>query len=209
LLGIFNSQTTWFDSAARTWGSEGEATATTNKICEFPNFYPQANAGGESWYAVQTHARHERAVVQRFRDKKLTTFLPLVTEERRWSDRRKLLEVPLFACYVFVKIMDTIEDRLRVLCTDSVFDFVGIPRQGTPIPDEQMNAVRTIVEQNIKCGAYPFLKIGQRVRICSGALEGVEGILVARNGFKTLVISVDLIQRSMAIQVDGYSVEPA
>jgi transcription antitermination factor NusG len=157
---------------------------------------------------VQTRARHERVVLQRFREKGLTTFLPLVTEVRRWSDRQKVLELPLFSCYLFVKIMNTNEDRQRVLFTESVFDFVGVPRQGTPIPDEQIEAVRTIVEERVSWHSHPFLKIGQRVRIRSGALDGVEGILIDRNGRDTLVISVDLIQRSMAIQIDGYSVEP-
>src|ERR1039458_5960145 len=155
--------------------------ATTGYTRELPVPVTTVADCGESWYAVQTRARHERVVVQRFRDKGLTTFLPLVTEVRRWSDRQKVLELPLFSCYVFVKIMNTNEDRLRVLSTDSVFDFVGVRRQGTPIPDEQIEAVRTIVEERVSWQSHPFLKIGQRVRIRSGALDGVEGILVDRN----------------------------
>lgn len=189
-------------------GSEGEATAATSHTFEYPGAVAAITGYDESWYAVQTRARHERVVDQRFRDKGLTTFLPLVTEVRRWSDRQKVLELPLFSCYVFVKIMNTNEDRLRVLRTDSVFDFVGVPRQGTPIPDEQIEAVRTIVKGRVNLRSYPFLKIGQRVRIRSGALDGVEGILVDRNGRDTLVVSVDLIQRSLAVRIDGYSVEP-
>jgi transcriptional antiterminator NusG len=182
--------------------------AATSHTWESPSLPPAIAGLGESWYAVQTRARHEKVVLQRFREKRLTTFLPLVTEVRRWSDRQKVLELPLFSCYVFVKIMNTNEDRQRVLFTEGVFDLVGVPRQGTPIPDEQIEAVRTIVEERISWQSHPFLKIGQRVRIRSGALDGVEGILVDRNGRDTLVISVDLIQRSMAIRVDGYSVEP-
>jgi transcription antitermination factor NusG len=181
------------------------ATSQTVQCC---SAVPAFSGGGESWYAVQTRARHERVVVQRFRDKGLATFLPLVNEVRRWSDRSKSIEVPLFSCYVFVKIMPTNEDRLRVLCTDSVFDFVGVPRHGTPIPDQQIEAVRTVVEKRVEWQSYPFLKIGQHVRIRSGALDGVEGILVGRNGRDTLVVSVDLIQRSLAVRIDGYSVEP-
>ncbi len=101
--------------------------AAINHIWEHPDAVPVVAGRSESWYAVQTRARHERVVVQRFRDKGLTTFLPLVTEVRRWSDRQKSIELPLFGCYVFVKIMATNEDRLKVLCTDSVFDFVGVP----------------------------------------------------------------------------------
>jgi len=183
--------------------------AVSNQTWEYPTAAPGIADCGESWYAVQTRARHERVVVQRFRDKGLTTFLPLVAEVRRWSDRWKSVELPLFSSYVFVKIMNGNEDRSRVLWTESVLDFVGIPRQGTPIPDEQIDAIRTIVEQRMKWQSYPFLRIGQRVRIRNGALQGVEGILVARNGGNTLVISINLLQRSLAIRVDGYSIEPA
>lgn len=161
----------------------------------------------ERWFAVQTRARHERVVVQRFRDKGLTTFLPLITEIRRWSDRKKTIEVPLFGCYVFVKILPTNEERMKVLCTDSVFDLVGVSRQGTPIPDEQIDAVRIIVEERVNWETYPFLKIGQRVRIRSGALDGVEGILVSRDGKRSVVVSVDAVQRSLAVRVEGYEIE--
>ena len=182
--------------------------AATSHTWEYLGDTPAIAGSGKSWYAVQTRARHERVVLQRFREKGLTTFLPVFTEIRRWSDRQKVLELPLFSCYVFVKIMNTNEDRQRVLFTESVFDFVGLPRRGTPIPDEQIEAVRTIVEERVSWHSHPFLKIGQRIRIRSGALDGVEGILIDRNGRDTLVISVDLIQRSMAIRIDGYSVEP-
>jgi transcription antitermination factor NusG len=182
--------------------------AGINHIWEHPE--AAAHKGyRESWYAVQTRARHEKVVVQRFRDKGLSTFLPLITEVRRWSDRKKSVELPLFSCYVFVKIMDSHEDRLKVLRTDSVFDFVGVPRQGTPIPDDQIDAVRTIVEERVNFQSFPFLKIGQRVRIRSGALDGVEGILVGRNGDRTLVVSIDAIQRSLSVRIEGYDLEPA
>ena len=183
--------------------------ATTSHTWEHPGVAPAVTDYGESWYAVQTRARHERVVVQRFRDKGLTTFLPMVTEVRRWSDRWKSLELPLFSCYVFVKIMNTNEDRMKVLCTDSVFDFVGVPRHGTDIPDEQIAAIRTIIEERVNWQSYPFLKIGQRVRIRSGALDGVEGILVSRNGERSVVVSVDAIQRSLSVRVEGYEIEAA
>ena len=183
--------------------------AAISHTWEHPGVAPAVTGHGESWYAVQTRARHERVVVQRFGDKGLTTFLPLVTEVRRWSDRWKTLELPLFSCYVFVKIMNTNEDRMKVLCTDSVFDFVGVPRQGTSIPDEQIAAIRTIVEERLNWQSYPFLKIGQRVRIRSGALDGVEGILVSRNGERSVVVSVEAIQRSLSVRVEGYEIEAA
>jgi len=168
-----------------------------------------SSVGSESWYAVQTRARHERVVVQRFREKGLTTFLPLVTEVRRWSDRKKSVEVPLFGCYVFVKIMPTNEDRQKVLRTDSVFDLVGVSRRGTPIPDDQIDEVRIILEGRINWESYPFLKVGQRIRIRSGALAGVEGILVSKDGKRSVVVSVEAIQRSLSVRVEGYEIEAA
>jgi transcriptional antiterminator NusG len=181
--------------------------AACTSLCENPSVGLASSRSAESWYAVQTRARHERVVMQRFQDKGLTAFLPVVTEKRRWSDRWKEVELPLFSCYVFVKIMATNEDRLRVLCTDSVFDFVGATRQGTPIPDEQIEAVQTIVNERLNWETFPFLKIGQRVRIRSGSLTGVEGILVSRNGKRSVVVSVDAIQRSLAVRVEGYEIE--
>ena len=181
--------------------------AASTALCENPSVGRATGGTAESWYAVQTRARHERVVMQRFQDKGLTAFLPVITEKRRWSDRWKEVELPLFSCYVFVKIMETNEDRLRVLCTDSVFDFVGATRQGTPIPDEQIEAVQTIVNERMNWETLPFLKIGQRVRIRSGSLTGVEGILVSRNGKRSVVVSVDAIQRSLAVRVEGYEIE--
>ncbi|MCU1298183.1 MAG: putative Transcription termination/antitermination factor NusG, partial [Acidobacteriaceae bacterium] len=156
------------------------------------------------WYAVQTRARHEKRVAQRFHEQGLPTFLPLVNEVHRWSDRKKAVELPLFGCYVFVKTAANREDRLRVCRIDGVFKIVGGKGEGTPIPEEQIEAVRTITSQQLVWSEHPFLKIGQRIRIRSGALAGVEGILTARNGDRTLVVSVDAIQRSLAVRIEGY-----
>lgn len=161
------------------------------------------------WYALQTRARHEKIVAQRLSEQGVTTFLPLITETHRWSDRKKLVELPLFGCYVFVRFCPSQEKRLHILRLEGVFKFVGVRGEGLPIPDNQIEAVRTLVSQQVPYRIHPFLKIGQRVRIRSGALSGVEGILVARAGESTLVVSVDAIQRSLAIRIDGYDVEAA
>jgi transcription antitermination factor NusG len=133
--------------------------------------------------------------------------LPTVTEEHRWSDRKKSVQLPLFSCYVFAKFVPKSPDRLQVLRVGGVLGLVGSQGEGTPIPDEQVDAVRTLVEGKMPWSPYPFLKIGQRVRIRGGALEGMEGILVSCNGNHNLVISVDAIQRSLAVRVEGYQVE--
>ena len=161
-----------------------------------------------NWYAVQTRARNEKVISERLQEQGLTTFLPLVTEIRRWSDRKKKVELPLFSCYVFVKLVASNNDeRMRVYRTNGVFRIVSMRGEAIPIPDEQIDALRTVVTQQVPWSEHPFLKIGQRVRIRGGSLEGVEGVLLSRNGDRTLIISVDAIQRSLAVRVEGYDVE--
>jgi transcription antitermination factor NusG len=162
----------------------------------------------ENWYAVHTRVQHEKAVAYRLRERGVTTFLPTFTEVHRWKDRRKTVELPLFSCYLFVKLMPRNEERQRVLRTDSVLGLVGTQGIGTPIPNEQIDAVRILVKEQLPCCSHPFLKIGQRVRIRGGALGGLEGIFLSRHGERRLIISVDAMQRSLAIQVEGYDVEP-
>ena len=169
---------------------------------------PAIEAAQPNWYAVHTRSRHERIVSQRLQEKGISTYLPIVNEVHHWSDRRKVVQIPLFSCYLFVRIPPVNESRLEVLRIDSVLGFVGVRGQGTAIPDAQIDSVRTLVEENLPMHAYPFLKIGQRVRIRSGALCGVEGILVSRNGDDTLIISIEAIQRSLAVRIQGYDVEP-
>jgi transcription antitermination factor NusG len=175
---------------------------------EMSSAAPAMAAAEELWFAVHTRARHEKMVAERLRDHGFTTFLPLVRETHRWSDRKKVVELPLFSCYVFAKFVPGGNERLRVLQTDGVLQIVGARHEGIAIPEEQIDAVRTLLAEGVTWSACPFLKLGQRVRIRSGALDGVEGILVGRNGDRTLVVSVDVIQRSLSVRIEGYHVEP-
>jgi transcription antitermination factor NusG len=168
---------------------------------------PGTGTGTECWYGLQTRPRHEKMVAQRLGERGVTTFLPLVTEVHRWSDRKKSVQMPLFSCYVFARFVPNRTERLRVLRVDGVFGLVGAGGEGIAIPDSEIDAVRGVVEGQMPWSSHPFLKIGQRVRIRSGALDGLEGVLVERNGDRTLVISVDAIQRSLAVRVEGYEVE--
>ena len=179
-----------------------------NSLSWDPHSAPLIETQAEIWYGLQTRPRHEKIVVQRLEERGVTTFLPLVTEVHRWSDRKKSVQMPLSSCYVFAKFVPNRSERLRVLRVEGVFGLVGARGEGTPIPDEQIDAVRSVVNGQLPWSSHPFLKIGQRVRIRSGALDGLEGILVSRNGDSTLVISVDAIQRSLAVRVEGYAVEP-
>jgi transcription antitermination factor NusG len=183
--------------------------ATTSTLsCGFTQPAPLAEAEVENWYGLQTRPRHEKIVAQRLGERGIRTFLPLVTEVHRWSDRKKSVQMPLFGCYVFAKFVPNRTERLRALRVDGVFGLVGAKGEGIAIPEEQIEAVRELIEGPLPWSSHPFLKIGQRVRIRSGALDGLEGILISRNGDRTLVISVDAIQRSLAVRVEGYEVEP-
>jgi transcription antitermination factor NusG len=160
------------------------------------------------WYALHTRARHEESVKRRLRDQGMETFVPTTIEVHRWSDRKKKVEVPLFSCYVFVRCTLDDKDRTMVHRVDSVLGFVGVRGAGVPIPDEQIESIRTVLAQPTPWRSYPFLKVGQRVRVRGGALDGVEGVFLSENGDHSLVISVDVIQRSMAVRIDGYDIEP-
>ena len=174
-----------------------------------PTFSPLNLPSGESnWYAVHTMARHEKRIAAQFEEKHVCTFLPLLHQIHRWSDRRSIVEVPMFNCYAFVRIAQTTTERLKVLRTPGVLGFVGSERQGTPIPDEQIESLQTAIREKIPCAAHPFISIGQRVRIRGGSLDGTEGILVRQGSEQSVVITVELLQRSVAIRVEGYDIEP-
>jgi transcription antitermination factor NusG len=138
----------------------------------------------------------------------IRTFLPLVNEIHQWSDRKKVVQLPLFSCYAFVNLPPVPEFQAKVMMTDGVLRFVGKRGEGTPIADTEIAGVRTLLSSTAKYVACPFLNIGQRVRVRGGSLDGIEGILIARNGSHTLVISVEPIQRSLAISINDYKVEP-
>lgn len=167
-----------------------------------------AEAAGQNWYAIRTRSRHEKVVERQLQGQGIDVFSPIVSQVRQWSDRRKVVETPLFAGYAFVRIAHSVEERIRVLRTQGVVELVGAQGQGIPIPAEQIEAVRIIASGNLPFTQHVFLKVGQRVRVRGGSLDGVEGILVANNGSRSLVISVEPIQRSLSIRIEGYQVEP-
>lgn len=159
------------------------------------------------WFAVQTYPRHEKRAASQLALRGVDHYLPLVTQFHQWSDRRKQVELPLFPCYMFVHIPPSAEHHVQVLQVGGVIGFVGAGKQGVPIPDRQIEDIRTLLTNKISLDPYPFLKIGQRVRICGSSLDGIEGILVRRNGIRRLVISVDNLERSLSICVEGLEVK--
>ena len=162
----------------------------------------------QRWYAVVCRSRHEKLVATALSNTGIANLLPTVSEVHYWSDRRKLVETPLFPGYVFVRILDSTQAQLRVVKTSGVVRFVGNSHGPLEIPDKEINDVQAVLDQRTKCSPYPFLRLGQRVRICGGALDGIEGVLVGRDADRKLVISIEIIQRSLAVSVYNFDVEP-
>ena len=152
-------------------------------------------------------ARHEKRVASQLQENRVFTFLPLLQEIHKWSDRKRKVDVPLFSCYAFVRIVPTPENRVQVLRTHGVLGFVGSDRQGTPIPDEEIESLQTAIREKIPFALHPFVSAGKRVRIRGGSLDGVEGILVRQGTDQSLIVSVELLRRSVSIRVEGYDVE--
>jgi transcription termination/antitermination protein NusG len=162
---------------------------------------------GLSWYAIHTRPRFEKKVAGELTQKGVETFLPLHSTMRQWSDRRSLVQLPVFPGYVFVHIAPSVANRVSVLRTNGVLNFVGPRNIGIPIEDEEIDSVRSIVDQGVAFEPNPYLTVGEKVCIRGGPLDGVSGVLKAVNGDKSLVISVNLIQRSIAMRVEGFRVE--
>jgi transcription antitermination factor NusG len=155
---------------------------------------------GAHWYVASTCANHERRVQQQLEVRNVETFLPLYASVRRWKDRRVHLHLPLFPGYVFVRI--ALRDRLRVLQIPGAVRLVGFNGHPTALPTEEIEAIRRGLT-HVQCvEPYPYLRAGRRVRINSGPLAGLEGILLRKKNPLRVVLSVDLIMRSVVAEVD-------
>src|SRR5579871_3904404 len=146
------------------------------------------------WFALQVKARCEKLVTQALQSKEIESFLPLYQARRRWSDRIKQVELPLFDGYVFCRLNLLL--RLPVLTIPSVIQFVGLGKTPSPIPDEEVDALQAVVKSGLPAMPWPFLRVGQKVRVDHGPLRDLEGILLKTKGSERLVLSVCLLQRS-------------
>jgi transcription antitermination factor NusG len=158
------------------------------------------------WYAAYTSANHEKKVSVELRRRSVEYFLPLYPSIRRWKDRRVKLDMPLFPGYIFVHF--ALRDRLRVLQIPGVVRFIGFDTYATPVPDIDINRIRGILTQGFRAEPHPYLAAGRRVRVKVGPLQGVEGIIVRRKNKMRFVVSVDSIQRSIAVEVEDHCLEP-
>ena len=159
------------------------------------------------WYAAYTRAQHEKSVAAELGMREVEHFLPLYSCVRRWKDRRVQLELPLFPGYVFVRL--ALRDRLRVLQIPSVVRLVGFSGQPTALPDTEMEIMRSGLSQSSCAEPHPFLTVGRRVRITGGPFAGLEGVLRRKKSGTRVVVSLGLIQRSVAVDVDIADVRSA
>ena len=157
------------------------------------------------WYAVYTCANHEKRVAAELQARAVERFLPLYSSVRRWKDRRVNLELPLFPGYVFVRM--ALRDRLRVLQIPSVVRLVGFNGLPTALPDAEMEVLRSGLSERLRAEPHPFLKVGRGVRIAAGPFAGLEGILKRRKKGLRVVVSLELIQQSVAVEVDQADVQ--
>jgi transcription antitermination factor NusG len=158
-----------------------------------------------AWYAIYTRHQHEKTVAQILTSKGFEIFLPLYASPHRWSDRTKMVSLPLFPCYVFLK--GGLDRRLDLLTTPGIYSLVSCAGQPTTIPPDEMEALRRTAERGMRLEPHPFLKCGDWVRIKSGPLTGVEGILVRKRDAFRLVLSVQMLGKAASVEIDGLLVE--
>jgi transcription antitermination factor NusG len=156
------------------------------------------------WYALYTCANHEKRVAAELTRRSVENFLPLYSSVRRWKDRRVTLDLPLFQGYVFVRL--ALRDRLRVVQIASVVRLVGFGGLPAALPDTEMEIVRAGLSTGLRAEPHSFLTVGRRVRITSGPFAGLEGILERKKSGRRVVVSLELIQRSVAVDVDAADV---
>jgi transcription antitermination factor NusG len=165
-----------------------------------------ADSSLAQWYAIQTRYRYERKVTAHLQQKGIQVFLPLCEETHRWSDRRQTVSAPMFSGYTFACLKLFPRHSMDWLRTEGIIGPVVFGGEPAPIPFKQIEDLQRLLSSTTPCSLHAFLKIGQQVRIRGGCLDGVEGIL-ERSGSRNLLISIESIQRSIAITIEGYELE--
>jgi transcription antitermination factor NusG len=158
------------------------------------------------WFALKVRARAEKTAEASLKTRGFEVFCPSYTDRRRYSDRIKVIETALFPGYLFCRL--AWGNRLPALATPKVEYIVGFGSEPAPVSDTEVAAVRQVVHSGAPCAPHPYLRVGQKVRLASGPLADLEGILVGKRGSERLVISVELLQRSVAAEIDSAFVRP-
>jgi len=167
---------------------------------------PAAEPALRQWFAVQTRYRFEKSVTAQLNRKDCEAYLPLLTEHHTWSDRQKVVTTPLFPGYAFVHIDQSSGARQAVLRTAGLFGFVSFGGVVVPVPGKQIEDLQFLLRENSPFSLHAFVRTGQRVRIRGGCLHGLEGVLV-QNEKEKLLISIESIQRSLVIEIQGYELD--
>lgn len=171
---------------------------------------PDAACGDRSaaakWYALYTCPRHEKHVAEQMRQRRVACFLPLYRSVRRWKDRRKELELALFPSYVFVHIAP--QDRLSVLRLPGAVRFVSANGHPVPLPDGEVEFLMNGLFGGSRAEPHPYLRIGRRVRVTCGPFAKAQGFLVRRKDRFRVVLSLDLLRRSVSVEVDESDIAP-
>jgi transcription antitermination factor NusG len=167
---------------------------------------PEHTSPEQKWYALTVPYQHERRTEKALQSKGLETLVPLYRSRRQWSDRVKDMELPLFAGYVLCQF--DLSDRLQVLDTPGVCKIVGFGGAVTALEDGEVAGIQRLVALKVPLAPWPYLKAGDRVKVEHGPMRGLEGTLLRTKDTMHLVISVELLQRSLAVQVDRESIVP-
>ncbi len=163
-------------------------------------------AAQRRWYAAYTCAHHEKSVARQLELRSIESFLPLYEKVSRWKDRRVKVQLPLFSGYVFVRM--ALEEKLRVLQIPSMVRLVGFNGSPTPLNDDEMEAMRNGLTRILHAKPCPYLQVGRRVRIKSGPLAGLQGILLRKKASYRFVLSLEQIHRSIVVDVDAVDLVP-
>jgi transcription antitermination factor NusG len=178
------------------------ATVTADEAMT-PEFSPDEAV----WHALYTRHQHEKMTARMLAYKGIEVFLPLYSTAHRWKDRTKKLSLPLFPCYLFFR--GGLDRQLEIVSTPGVYSLVGAGGQVAVIPDSEMQAIRRIVSSSLPAEPHQYLKSGDLVRVRFGPLAGIEGIFVRQKDQFKLIVSVKLLRRSVAVEMDAAAVEPA
>jgi transcription antitermination factor NusG len=158
------------------------------------------------WYALYVRQRYEKIVASILAGKGYEVFLPTYRSRRRWSDRTKVIELPLFSGYAFCRF--NFQERLPILTVPGVNFIVGFGKNPTPVDALELDAIRVVANSGLPCEPWPFLKAGHLVRVEYGSLAGLEGFVLNVRNSNRLIISVNLLGRSVAVELDRDSVKP-
>jgi transcription antitermination factor NusG len=186
----------------------GEQNMSLETATEFPQSLAAPclrEIAAAKWYAVYTCARHEKQVAEQMERRQLNGFVPLYRATHQWKDRRKEVELALFPSYVFVHL--AVQDRLRVLEIPGVVHLVSSQGKPIPLPEEEIEPFRRAVG-SVRMEPHPYLRTGHRVRLRRGPMTGLEGILLRRKEGLRLVVSIEILMRSVAVEVGETDVEP-